>query len=71
MRAVPALAALMALLALTTCGRNDQSGPGGVTARESQALDDAAETIEKQRLPEDAVRAPAPSPPPAPSAAAK
>jgi len=59
-RAALALGAL-APLALAGCGSSDQSGPGGVTAAESKALDDAAEMIEKQRLPQEAVRAPAPA----------
>lgn len=58
MRALPILAVLLALAA---CSRNDPSGPGGVTTAESKALDDAAEMIEKQRLPQEALRAPAPA----------
>lgn len=46
------------LLALAACGSNSAPGPGGVTANETAALEDAAEMIENQRLPETAVKSP-------------
>ena len=43
---------LVPALALAGCGSPDAgSGPGGVTASEAEALDDAAEMIEQRRLP--------------------
>lgn len=42
-------AALALLLALTGCG-SSEPGPGGVTANEAAALNDAAEMVESQRL---------------------
>lgn len=45
---------LPALLALAACGSDPQ--PGGVTAGEAKALDEAAEMLEAQRLPEAAVK---------------
>ena len=56
------LAACALLLALTGCGSSDP-GPGGVTANEAKALDDAAEMVEGKRLDDSALR-----PPPAPPA---
>jgi hypothetical protein len=56
------LAPLLALLALAACHRNDPSGPGGVSRAENKALDDAAEMIEKQRLPQEALRPPTQAP---------
>ena len=50
-------AACTLLLALTACGSSDP-GPGGVTANEAAALDDAAEMVEAKRLDETALRAP-------------
>jgi len=45
-----------ALLALTACGKADnEPGPGGVTVGEAKALDEAAEMIEAERLPAEAV----------------
>lgn len=41
---------------LTACGSAENDpGPGGVTVGEAQALDEAAEMIEQQRLPEGAL----------------
>lgn len=38
------------------CGPSDNDpGPGGVTVGEARALDEAAEMIEQQRLPEEAL----------------
>jgi hypothetical protein len=59
----------LALLAATAaCGPSDNDpGPGGVTVGEARALDEAAEMIEQQRLPDDALPPPsgeeAPKPP--------
>src|SRR5690606_17608187 len=59
-----ALPALLAVLLLAGCGPNDTDpGPGGVTVGEARALDQAAEMLDKQRLPDEAL-------PPAPDAAA-
>ncbi len=54
---------VLALCALAAC--NSEPGPGGVTAGEAKALDDAAEMLEEQRLPDSAI------PPPAPASPAK
>ncbi len=43
-------------LLVTGCGSKDTDpGPGGVTVAEAKALDEAAEMIEAQRLPADAL----------------
>jgi len=56
-------------LALAGCGAGDNDpGPGGVTVGEARALDEAAEMLEQQRLPDDA--APTPAGPPAAEATA-
>ena len=60
MRAIAILAPALAVL-LSGCGNADESGPGGVTTAESKALDEAAEMIEQQRLPQEALRPPAPA----------
>ena len=51
-----ALAALVALAALSGCGEtaDNAPGPGGVTVGEARALDEAAGMIESSRLPSDA-----------------
>ncbi|MGE3689993.1 MAG: hypothetical protein AB7F98_01285 [Novosphingobium sp.] len=73
--AFPGLWKLMPLAApllLTACGTgNSDPGPGGVTAGEAKALDEAAEMIEKQRLPQEALKVPSPTPSPTPDAPAK
>ena len=46
------------VLGLAACG-SGQAGPGGETAGEAKALDDAAEMLEQRRLPDDALRPPA------------
>jgi len=49
-------AALAGTLALTGCGPNDTDpGPGGVTVGEARALDEAAEMLDEQRLPAEAL----------------
>lgn len=58
MRAAPLLA-FGAALALGACGKADtEPGPGGVTAGEARALDEAAQMIEDQRLTPDAIPSP-------------
>ena len=62
-RAGALLAGAAGALALAGCGAGDNDpGPGGVTVGEARALDDAAEMLERQRLPAAATSAPAPSP---------
>jgi hypothetical protein len=47
-------ATLLAVLLLAGCGEQDNDpGPGGVTVGEARALDEAAEMLEQQRLPQD------------------
>ena len=60
---------LALLAALGACGGSD-SGPGGVTANEARALDEAAEMLEQRRLPDAVLRAPAPPAEAAPAEAA-
>jgi hypothetical protein len=44
---------------LLACGQGENTpGPGGVTAGEARALDEAAEMIEQRRLPPAALRPP-------------
>jgi hypothetical protein len=58
----------LAVLLLAGCGPNDTDpGPGGVTVGEARALDEAAEMLDEQRLPEEALppvqdETPAPEP---------
>lgn len=59
------LIAPLLILALAACGQADDPGPGGVTAGEAKALDEAAEMIEAQRLPADVLRMPSPATTPA------
>jgi hypothetical protein len=59
-RALPA--ALAGMLLLAGCGPNDtDSGPGGVTVGEARALDEAAEMLDEQRLPAEALPPPSKS----------
>lgn len=65
-------AAAVAFLAFAaaSCGPADNDpGPGGVTVGEARALDEAAEMLEQQRLPDEALKqgdvAPSPTPDPA------
>jgi hypothetical protein len=59
-------------LLVSGCGSNDNDpGPGGVTVGEARALDEAAEMLDEQRLPEEALPAgeePAPAASETPSA---
>ena len=57
-RAGALLASAAAALALAGCGAGDNDpGPGGVTVGEARALDEAAEMLEQQRLPDQAAQA--------------
>ena len=62
------LAILAIPLLLAACGKPDNApGPGGVTVGEAKALDEAAEMIEGQRVPQEAISggaAPATAAPP-------
>ena len=67
-RAQMRLAPILALLLLTACSSGDEGRTaGGVSQAEAAALDDAAELLDQQRLPADAV--PAAKPVPAPASA--
>lgn len=48
-----AVLALAALAAVSCEPADDDPGPGGVTVGEARALDEAAEMIEEQRLPDE------------------
>ena len=51
---------LAAVLLLAGCGADETDpGPGGVTVGEARALDEAAEMLDEQRLPEQALPVPA------------
>lgn len=53
-------ALLGALVLLSGCGDADTDpGPGGVTVGEARALDQAAEMLDQQRLPDEALDDPA------------
>ena len=54
---MPRSAVIAAFLLLAGCGKADnEPGPGGVTVGEARALDEAAEMIEAQRLPPEAIQ---------------
>lgn len=55
---------LPALFVLAACGEADNREAGGVSPAEAEALDQAAEMLEAERLPAEAIP-PAPPPPPA------
>ena len=61
----PRLAARLAgaaalCLLVAACGEADSDpGPGGVTVGEARALDEAAEMLDQQRLPAEALEEPA------------
>ena len=55
---------------LAGCGNDNDSGPGGVTVGEARALDEAAEMLEQQRLPDESAATPTSSPSVEPSATA-
>ena len=51
--------ALAACALLCACGESDTDpGPGGVSVGEARALDEAAEMLDQQRLPADALGEP-------------
>ena len=53
------LAVVAGAVLLTACGGGGTaSGPGGVTVDEAEALDQAAEMLDSQRLPEGALDEP-------------
>jgi hypothetical protein len=59
-----------ASLALSACGRGDDSaGPGDVTVSEAKALDEAAEMIEARKPPPPVANPSAPLPPDSPQPA--
>ena len=59
---------LPAALLLASCGPNDTDpGPGGVTVGEARALDEAAEMLDEQRLPAEALPVPAQTSTPEPA----
>lgn len=71
MRRLPTAIAALLLAALGACGGEDAAPPGGATAGEARALDEAAEMIEQRRLPPEAFEhaqhaTPAPPTSPAP-----
>jgi hypothetical protein len=59
---------LPVLLALAACGGSDSREAGGVSPAEAEALDQAAEMLEAERLPAEAI-APPQSPATAPAPA--
>lgn len=65
------ICALAAAL-LVSCGSGDDDpGPGGVTAGEARTLDEAAEMLDAQRLPQETLDTPAPESAPTESARAE
>lgn len=51
-----ALLTVLAALALAGCGKADNdAGPGGVSVGEAKALDEAAQMLDAQRLPPEAI----------------
>lgn len=51
--------ALAGCILIAGCGESDTDpGPGGVTVGEARALDEAAEMLDEQRLPSDALDQP-------------
>lgn len=50
---------LAAFVLLGGCGESDSDpGPGGVSVGEARALDEAAEMLDQQRLPDEALAEP-------------
>jgi len=56
------IALLAPILLVSACGGGGSNGPGGVTAEESRALDEAAQMIEARRLPPEALAPMTPAP---------
>lgn len=53
------LLTMLAALALASCGKADNdAGPGGVSAGEAKALDEAAEMLEAEQSPAQAASGP-------------
>jgi hypothetical protein len=66
-----ALSAVALALLLAACGAGDNDpGPGGVTVGEARALDEAAEMLDAQQLPEGALPSETPAAEPDATAAA-
>ena len=49
------LAALCPVALLAACGSGSERGPGGVSEGEAAALDEGAEMLDKQQIPEGAI----------------
>ena len=48
---------VLAIFCLAACGQKDtDAGPGGVSVGEARALDEAAAMLDKQRLPQGALK---------------
>lgn len=48
---------LLAILGLAACGQGENDpGPGGVTAGEARALDEAAQMLDARKLPPEALQ---------------
>lgn len=62
MRSGLSLTCLLPLALLTACGGGEEPAPGGVTQSEKQALDDAAEMLDKANNAADLPRDPEPAP---------
>ncbi|WP_301750807.1 hypothetical protein [uncultured Erythrobacter sp.] len=56
-------------LSLAACGGEGASAPGGVSAGEAKALEDAAAMLDERRLPPEALPSDAPTEAPAPAPA--
>ena len=60
------------LVLLAACAKEDnEPGPGGVTVGEARALDEAAEMVEANQLPDDLAQTPAQAASKAPAAPAQ
>ena len=66
-RAAPVLLSLAACALLAACGDSGAEAPGGVSEGEAQALDEAAEMLDKRSLPPEALPSES-APPPVPAA---
>ena len=52
---IPSAIIAAGAFALCACGSDNDPGPGGVSVGEARALDEAAEMLDQQRLPAEAV----------------